>query len=430
MTNKLTAAAFAVLATLSVASAQVERPATIEPGMPPGTGRDGEGPPPEDGRIERNGMVLDTFAGEGQVVDYAFAAEAGELSVFELDTWGYSRGWASALTLEIVDASGAVLSTTGRPGNAVYTEFHCFTAPAAGEYAARITATENYFRYRLVRHSEYLPRVVEDPKPIGESELLHGYLATSDDRVAYSIELAEGEEIGFQVLPTHKRWREQARATRHQNLTGDGVGSRRSMGAGGERGGDDRGANERGAGERGENERGSGERGGGDRGANERGAGERGAESPRPQHDERARPSFATPQVQVFLGTEPLTTRGHYARFRAPSAGCYTVLVSGEGRSEGGLFDLAIERATAKVSLGGYVGDHDDDPVAGVRLRFFREPELDPLATVESSADGEFVADLPGGDYLVLLDRGAGTPTTRLRTLVEEGAELNAIYTD
>ena len=98
------------------------------------------------------------------------------------------------------------------------------------------------------------------------------------------------------------------------------------------------------------------------------------------------------------------------------------------GSGEGGIFDLVVERDPELVHVTGYVGNRDDDPVAGITIHLLHEPGIDHVATVVTDAGGDWEADLPPGPYTLLLRRGEDGPVERVQTGIEAARQVNAIY--
>ena len=80
---------------------------------------------------------------------------SGELSLLDLATWGYARSWRSKASIRILDARGRVLFATHRSGETAYRRFVPFVAPRDGHYRYQLVSDEEFFRYTLVRHSDY-----------------------------------------------------------------------------------------------------------------------------------------------------------------------------------------------------------------------------------------------------------------------------------
>ncbi len=148
--------------------------------------------------LARNGHVADRFTSSGQRVNYPFFADAGELSIFVLDAWGYARAWEAVARVRVLGPAGDVLFERDRQGGATFRDVVFFEAPQGGRFTLVLSAPENHFRYILTRHSNYAPRPGR-PEPVGARETVHGYVTGAQDVVGYELRLEPGQEAAVAV---------------------------------------------------------------------------------------------------------------------------------------------------------------------------------------------------------------------------------------
>ena len=388
---------------------QVDRPApVIQPEVPPTS----MARPPASVRLERDRHVAGRFTEAGQRVEYPFEARAGELSLFDLGNWGLSRGWSSTVELRVLGPADEELLSTSRAGGTVFREFEAFVAPADGRYRLEVSAPDAPFRFTLVRHSGFRPRPAGAVLPFGEAPFVHGYLADAEDDATYEVALEAGVPVLLRAALTHPQGEKQARVQRGRQPLRVTLGlALEDVPA--------RGAPSMGGRVRGE----------------ERGGGEAMDEAARRARRDAGLRSFPSLAVRVEGPADPedasraVLASGRHAALLVPASdGLHRLTVYARSKGEGGLFDLSIERAPALVDVTGFVGDADDDPVAGITVHLLLEPGFDPVASTESDAEGGWRASVPPGPYTVLLRRGGDGPVERLQTHVEEARELNAIW--
>lgn len=368
-------------------------------------------PPPANQGLARDGAIADRFVAEGQTVDYAFESNKGELSLFELSTMGFARGWESAATLQVLSEDGSLLRSAFRDGGSVYWMFQPFVAPATGRYVLRLTASRECYRYVLVRHSGYQDHQPGDVLLTHDQESVFGYLSDMDDHVTYAIPVADGETIGVQVVPTNEPDRKRLRAQRSRRLkaeleagaSGDGEAmmSARSMRA-------------------------------------TRAGASRSQVRPLTQPDLIVTTDLRqdhTLDHSFRPSTEPTS---HYLQATGKNQTVPTVdtpyptqvliEVAAAGGRDGGLFELRIERARQMSTITGFVDNPDGDPAPGISLSFLREPELDPAGTVTTATDGSYSIRVPAGDYTVVVRDDGSLPAQATHAGLDTDQELNLIY--
>lgn len=343
---------------------------------------------PDPTPIDRDAALADHLSAEGQVARYWCDAEQGELSLFELVSYGMSRGWESTAGIEIADEQGAILAKASRSGPAVYEIFLPFTAPHSGRFEVRITALKEWFRYSLTRHSGYFARQSGDVIAIDDRSLVHGHLASVGDVAIYRLDVAAGEIVSLKVMPTLERHQKQWRVALKEQIRADQVSRLRSA----------------------------------DRA-------ERLGDADMNRSRSRTRQSTSTPQFQltVLVGEQHIAGDAHYVRFGEAAATSCRVRVSAIDGLDGGRFDLIVERNPATAAVAGYVGDDQDEPVPGVAVRFLREPDFDPVGVALSADDGTYHIDVPPGDYTVLF-AAPTLPQEEARTSVSTDREVNLVY--
>jgi hypothetical protein len=390
------------------------------PPLPP-VAREGEPRPPSPRTIDRDGWVVDRFTAEGQSVRYPFEARAGELSLFELATWGYARGWSSTAGIRLLDPRGKVLVDELRPGTVVYRPFLAFVAPETGLFVCELRAEVECFRYTLVRHSSYAPRARDQALALGDAGEVHSYLASGDDFARFTLRLDAGAEVAFKVQGTRPEAREETRSAARESPRA------RRMAA-----------------ERTQRSASSPERAPSKGAVQERRAAERGKEPDmEPGMEPRMAPDmdagmerssgpalggrqFQTFRLRVLLRGEPLAPPAHYVRFTAPEDGDYEVEVSALYPGDGGLFELLVERGGPTHAVSGTVVGPEDEVLAGAALEFLREPDLDPVASVRAGEEGDYAVRVPPGSYRIRIARPDGSAHEVL-ALVEEDRALDLL---
>jgi hypothetical protein len=360
-------------------------PAFPEDPRAPGPAREGkEVPAPAGGRIEPDSFVGDRFLAQGQRAAYEFEAQAGEFSLFELVTYGYERGWQSEAELTILDPAGKVLAVRRKGGGTVYRLVVPFTAPADGTYRIDLVAREQYFRYTIVRNVHLYPHEQGACYDLGSRSHVFDHLAEGTEEVRYALDVRAGEAIGLRVVPASPALRVPCRLERRAAIQG-GEGADAVMAA------EDPTAMRSGGGMRG---------GGG---------------------------GSWTPVLDVRLDGEPLGPEGHYVSFVAPRAARVELLVRARSQKEGGIYELEIERSVPLQPVHGSVSDRDGDALAGRLVDFYREPELDLVATTTSGADGSYAAKVPAGDYTIRVRSTGEAPPTCVQAKIEADRELHLI---
>lgn len=389
----------------------LDQPRSTRAPRAPGMQRELDDPPPENGALARDGAIADRFVAEGQAVDYAFESNKGELSLFELSTMGFARGWESAATLQVLSEDGGLLSSAFRDGGSVYWMFQPFVAPATGRYILRLIASRECYRYVLVRHSGYRDHQPDDVLLTHDQETVYGYLSNVDDRVTYAIPVADGETIGVQVVPTNEPDRKRLRAQRSKRLkaelaaasSGDGEAtmSARSMRA-------------------------------------SRAGASRSQARPLTQPDLIVTTTLRPDHALDHTFRPSTESTSHYLEATGNSQVVPTletsyptqvlIQVAAAGGRDGGLFELRIERARQMSTITGFVDNPDGDPAPGVTLSFLREPELDPVDTVTTSSDGSYSLLVPAGDYTIVVRDDGPLPAQTTHAGLDTDQELNLIY--
>ncbi len=355
----------------------------------PGPDRSGEPVAPPAGRIERDSHVADRFLAEGQRVVYDFDARAGELALFELTTCGYERGWQAQAELSVLGPDGKILAAHTVLGGTVFRVFLAFTAPADGAFHLELVASQQYFRYILVRHSRFTAHVPDALYALEGRARLFDYLADSGETVRYELEVTQGETIGLRVLPSSDASRRAGRLERRTSIQGQEAGAMASggrMSTGG--------------------------------GAMRMDGMRRGGDTP------------WLPELEAFLDGEPVGPAGHYLAFVAPRDGRVEVRVRSQAVGEGGIYDLAIERSLPRFQVRGSVADADGEACAGRLVDFFREPEFDLVGTVQSGTDGGYEAAVPAGEYTIRVQSPGSAPPICVQAKIDANRELHLIAGD
>jgi len=339
------------------------RPAGVPPPALPGIERAEPYQAPPAGELARDGALAERFTAAGQRASYAFESEAGELSLFELSTAGYARGWKAAAELRVLDASGAVLAQADDGGAVQFRVLLAFEAPAAGRYTLEIVPTEEYFRYQIVRHSSYVSPAVLGVADVGARERVHTWLGARPSSVRFRVPVRAGEELVVRVEGTREEAREERRRTREVELGGAEAAMM-----------------------------------GGPRMRMEAGAGRGGPET-----------IFCGASLAVDAAPGLVQRGPTLARLVPERDGWLDLALLAEG-DEIALVDLVIERAPAAVEVSGAVIDAADAGVPRLALEFLREPDLDVWTTTTSGEEGVWSARLPLGDWRVRVRRGDAPP--------------------
>jgi hypothetical protein len=345
---------------------------------------------PENSPLERNDAVAARFATEGQCVSYEFESQAGELSLFELESFGYSRGWESTAGIRILDASGQALKEVVRTGGMTYSNFVSFQAPKTGTYRYELCAREESFRYSLVRHSGYFQPDADEIMHLGQADQAESFLADAWDVRRFAIDMKPGEQVLIRVGALRKKHRNRLLGTRAQVLASflsdellaqlfdlDSLLMQARAGS--------------------------------------------------PGREQLLLSSVPFHGLRLVRDGRVIASAGSMLMHTADREGLYQIEVSINGLSEGGLFSLQIERDPELHTVSGRVGDLDDDALQDVTLRFLSEPDLAALAQVVTGVDGTYEARLPAGDYSVLLHKGLNSRVERVRTRVRADTELNLV---
>jgi len=359
---------------------------------PPATGRPAPGPFPKPPDTERpegerppaalalgpDASVVGRLIDGGVVAHLDFDAEAGELSLFELTAWGYTRGWTSRAALVIRDAHGVEVARSERGGGTIYQDVLPFVATESGSHSLEVVAVESGFRYRVTRHVGFTPRAAGDRFRVGALDAVHDWIADTGDSVTFTVEGAPGEMVLLRAEPTTARGAKHKRQLRRRLLQAeagfvDTARLRGSLGA-------------------------------------------------------RARDDGSFPDLELSLKGAPLLAgHGHSAVARIPEGGSFEVTVRRTNDGPPGLFDLMIERSVEFAHVDIRIGDDEDDPVANAEVALFREPALDLVGFATTDAEGLARVEVPVGDYTLVFRgpggaEGAGRAPSTLRTRVAGGA--------
>ena len=344
---------------------------------------------PEAGRLAPDGGVAANLGDEGHTVQYAFEAEEGTLSLFELECWGFSRGWSSSAGVRILDEEGTLHLEREASGGARYGAFIAFRAPRSASYRIELAARSSWYRFYLVRHTGFVGAKPNARWDLGQLERAHGYLEQGGASARYSLPVRAGERISIgltQLRPFHEN---PANNQREALL---------------------------------------------------RSALQESARIPDLDHEHSERRARAIDSDEIDLPLRPLyalriagsaeagRSSAPRLEFTAAQDGRLDFDVLGHGRSEGGIFELRIERDAALHRVSGRVGDPEDEPLANVELAFLLEPSLAELGSATTDAEGEYALELPAGDYSVVLAGGTRASIERVRTRVADAAlELNLV---
>lgn len=376
----------ALLLLLGLFAAQSSRPTTRP--MPTGDGpapteienlkapslkRKGVEPPPEDGVLGRNSGVAGRFTEEGTDVDYTFEARAGEVSLFQLEAWGFSRGWQSTARIRILDEAGLELSSRTRAGGTRFELFFAFEAPYDGTFHCEVEAVKEYYRYTLIRHSDF-PANFGERIELERGNHSYAFLADSASRMVFAVHLDAGQEALFTAINAGTRASRTIASVRESKAReGEAL------------------------------------------------------EEARMEQPARAPRDWPTLALRVIGATDSREAPSHYQSFTPDAAGVFLVEVWAEGQSEGGFFELLVERDVTTHAVRGHVANRIARARAGVELRFYREPAFELTAVAVTDDTGNYEAKLPTGAYTVTM-RTKDTPLTSLRTNVLGPRDLNTIY--
>lgn len=346
-------------------SALDARPAGVPLPEVPGIERSEPYVAPAGGTLERDGAVADRFTAAGQRTSYAFDARAGELSIFELATTGYARGWTAACALRVVDAEGRVLCASARAGEAQFRVLLAFLAERDGRYTLEVEPTSEYFRYQLVRHSGYASHAATGGAiEVDGRERVHTWLGRAPSVVRMRVPVHAGEELVVRVEGTREEAREERRRARDIDLAG---GPEAVMAMGGRR--------------------------------------------MRMLASGRAPAAvFAGARLALAPRSDVVHESPTLVRVDPASDGWLDLALVAED-DQVALVDLVVERAPERVEVSGALIDADDEGLAGVPLEFLLEPDLDVWARVTTGDDGAWSARLPLGDWRVRLPANDGPPT-------------------
>jgi len=300
--------------------------------------------------IGRDALHSDRFHRAGQSVRYPFVAEAGELALFELWTYGFARGWVARAHVA-VEADGRVLVEQGGVCAPTGRVFVPFVAPRTGSFTLVVTAEAETFRYHVVRHSSYRP----DRGPLVlERHRRRGWLADEDAEVRLALALARGEGALVRITSTRaadRRAEQPLPAPR----------------------------------------------------ARERSSGE-------PSEREARGDPVLTPTFGLVTGGGPPR---RLVWLRAGEAREVELGVRVAAGALGGFFDVRVERDPSVVTVTGVVVDRDDQLLSGARLAFALEPERTVLANVRTADDGRYRVELPTGPYRIAYGLGEGREIAR-----------------
>ncbi len=380
-------------------AAQDERPAPVL--QPPAPPIERAGPAsaedaavvPTGSALARDSFIADRFTADGQQVVYTFEAADGELSILDLGTWGYSRGWKATAGLRILGPDGAELVAAEESGGTTFRLFQVFVAPKEGTYSVELSALEQYFRYTLVRHSQYRYRPSPAPVELAKRPTTHGFLSDHTDTVTYRVPVRAGERVALRVNPTHPQAHKQARMMRSRArgkvVRGEPLGM-------------------------------------------PRGRSSAAPETGEPSRSATLAQGLAFPRLALSVAESDgaaLSEKTHFHAFTPTTDGDVFVTVAAiEGRG-GALFDLQVLRDLQWMRVTGYVGDRDDEPVSGVTVHILHDPEVDPLASVVTAEDGTWSAKVLAGRVTLLMQRGT-SPLEQVSLAIEENglSEINTIY--
>lgn len=308
--------------------------------------------------LERDAALADRFTAEGQRVAYPFEMRAGELALFEVHAAGYARGWSMGASMRVLAADGQPLAELASASGVQLKGLLPFVAPAEGAYAVELGATEQYFRYALVRHSSYAPRGVE-PFDVGQRELVHAWVGPEGDHARFSVPVRAGQRLAVSVSATRPEAQAEERRLRSLAAADTNMAGMRS-------------AMEEGAQER------------------RRGAGR----------------LYSELHLAPCGAEAPLETSNGFLLFGpAERDGRQEVEVSVAPGQQGALFDLVVQRDVPLCAVQGTVVDAADDPLEGVTVRLLLEPDLQAWGSTRTDAKGAWALNVPPGGYRAELRR-------------------------
>lgn len=164
---------------------------------------------PRSRALGRNELVSGRLPAAGRLARYAVDADAGEVALFELWTWGLARGATTRARLEVLGEDGGALAaqeaTCGETGRL----FVPFVAPHAGRYELVLSAAIDAFRFHLVRHSNY--GVPDGAVAIDGRGRQRGWLGGDVDEARVSLALDAGASALVRVTSTRLRDRADER---------------------------------------------------------------------------------------------------------------------------------------------------------------------------------------------------------------------------
>ncbi len=352
-------------------------PAIVEDLKAPSLKRTGPEDPPEDGRLLRNSGVAGRFTEEGTNVDYAFESRAGEVSLFQLVSWGYSRGWQSTARIRVLDEAGLELATHTRAGGSRYEVFLAFEAPYEGVFHCELEASHKFYRYTLVRHSDF-PAHYGQRIELGEADQSYAFLSDPAARVTFSVQLEANQEVSLRALNADPRARKNISSVRKTAiLDGDSAPQSRTMMAEGP--------------------------------------------DPDPIRD------WPMLNLRVLGESSSAGAKSHHASFTPKESGVYFVEVACQSRGEGGIIELLVDRNIQRSRVHGRIADKHGRPRSAVELNFYSEPDFEFIGSAITNGSGDYELSVPSGPYTVTL-RNPGRALVSLRTNVFGPRELNAIY--
>lgn len=385
------ASAFAAISSEHVREYGGERPAPGPfPEPPPIPRAEEKEHEPSGGSLERDGATVDRFGAQGQTARYRFESAAGEFSIFELEVLGFARGWAATAAIAIRSGEGEPLVRVERAGGGNFALFVPFEAPDDGIYTLELEALAQHYRYRLVRHSAFVPNRPDERILLASGDEAFGYFAQPGDRVPWRIHRPAGEEVRLSVRPA----REQDTTALAQRLEaallawlGEGPNSLEGLEV----------------------------------------QLARAAMTPGPRG---VGLEFAVPHLNGGAQGGGSTLR--LAPVPDGTGGPFDFEVAHQAGPVGGFYRLIVERSPRNFEVSLRVGDMEDDPLEGVHVSAWLEPLLEPLAEGRSDAEGNLILMLPAGDHTLLLGGPEGAPSRveRVRVRLDGPRELNLVRSE